>query len=171
MPRAKESSHLDLVQAALESEYHLVEGSLTIVREKRAGKDAAVAVGFEQRNGVQRRGLIGLCRHHSPWWQTSGAFMGSVRVTGPREVFVTFGGWGPGSHEERAVLGGWVADPAAAYARLVDLRAGDVLEDEVVNGVVIFMRKGDLALPYMRVELLDSERRVLRAAPATRRRH
>jgi hypothetical protein len=169
MPRAQEVSRDDLVHFVLASEYDPVEGSVEIVREKRSGKDAAVAVGFEQRNGVQRRGLIGLCRHHDGMWQPSGAFMGSVRVTGTRDVFMTYGGWGPGGHKERAVLGGWVADPAAASARLVDVRTGDVLEDEVVNGVVVFMCKGDLALRYMRAELLDSEGRVLRAAPVMRR--
>lgn len=139
------------------------------MREKRSGKDAAVAVGFEQRNGVQRRGLVGLCRHHDNAWQPSGAFMGSVRATGPQDVFMTFGGWGSGGGRERAVLGGWVADPSAVSARLVDLRTGEALEDEVVDGVVVFMRKGALALPYMRAELIDSDGRVLRAAPVMRR--
>ncbi|HSE09064.1 MAG TPA: hypothetical protein VLB29_10385 [Nocardioidaceae bacterium] len=171
MPRAKEVSHADLVHALVATEYDAVESSVEIVREKRSGKDAAVAVSFDQRNGAQRRGLIGLCRHHDGLWQPSGAFMGSVRGTGPEDVFMTSGGWGPGGRKERAVLGGWVADPAAVSARLVDMRNGDVLVDEVLNGVVVFMCKGDLALPNMRVELLDSAHRVLRAGPVMRRGH
>jgi hypothetical protein len=169
MPRAAEISHLELVQAVLESEYRPVDGSVTIVREKRAGKDPAIAVGFEQGNGAQRRGLIGLCRHPDGMWQPSGAFMGSLRVSGPHDVFMTYGGWGSGGSKERAVLGGWVADPAAETARLIDVRTGGALEDEVVNGVVIFMHRDGLALPFARVELLDSEHRVLRAGPVTRR--
>lgn len=79
-------------------------------------------------------------------------------------------GGGPGGDrsKERAVFGGWVADPSAVSARLVDLRRGDLLEDAVVNGVVIFMQKGDLPLRYARLELLDSAQRVVRAGPALR---
>ena len=156
----------DVVDHVLASEYHPIEGSIQVVRERRSGKDSAFAVGFEQRDGAQRRGLVGLCRHHDRMWQPSGAFMGSVRVTGPRDVFMTHGGWGSGGPKERAVFGGWVADPAAVTARLIDVRSGDVMEDDVVNGVVIFMHAGGMALRYARVELLDSERRVIRAGPA-----
>lgn len=89
----KTSAH-DVVHAVLAAEYHPFEGSVEIVREKHSGKDAAFAVSFEERNGRQRRGLIGLCRHGDGMWQPSGAFMGDAHVTASQEVFMTYGGWG-----------------------------------------------------------------------------
>ncbi len=167
--KQKTAAH-DVVHAVLAAEYHRFEGSVEIVHEKHSGKDAAFAVAFEERNGRQRRGLIGLCPHGDGMWQPSGSFMGAAHVTGSREVFMSCGGWGSGGDgsKERAVFGGWVADPSAVSARLVDSTRGDVLEETVVNGVVIFMQKGDLPLRYARVELLDSAQRVVRAGPALR---
>jgi hypothetical protein len=70
--------------------------------------------------------------------------MGSTRVTGPRDGLMSYG----------------------AYARLVDSMSGQVLEDEVVNGVAVFMEGRPLR--YTPLELLDSERRFLRAGPGQR---
>lgn len=109
-----EAHLLDLVRNVVVAEYRPVEDSVQVVRTKQTGKDAVVAVAFDDRDGVQRRGLVGLCRHHGKTWQRSGGFMGSTRVTGPRDVWMTWGGWGPaGKSRERAVAGGWVADPTA----------------------------------------------------------
>jgi hypothetical protein len=44
--------------------------------------------------------------------------------------------------------------------------SGQVLEDEVVNGVAVFMEGRPLR--YTPLELLDSERRFLRAGPGQR---
>jgi hypothetical protein len=157
----------DLVHNIVLSDYHPIAESIQIIREKREGKDAAIAVTFENRDGAQRRGLVGLCRHHSKSWQPSGGFMGSSRTTEPGDVWMTWGGWGPGTSQERAVAGGWVADPAAVTARLIDT-TGRVLTDEVEHEVFLFMWKGDLDLRNARLDLLDAEGRVLRSGPMRR---
>jgi hypothetical protein len=154
----------DLVRNMILVDHRPFEDSIRIVREKRAGKDAAFAVAFEDRDGVQRRGVLGMCRHHSDTWQPSGRFMGSAHVTGDRDVWMTWGGWGPGNSHERAVAGGWVADPIAVAARLVD-STGRTLSDELENGVFLFMWKGDLNLRGARLELLDDDNRVTRSGP------
>lgn len=159
----------DLVRHLILVEHRPFEDSIRIVREKRAGKDAAFAVAFEDRDGVQRRGVLGFCRHHSDSWQPSGSFMGSVHVTGDRDVWMTWGGWGPGDSREREVAGGWVADPTAVSARLVD-PTGRTLSDEVENGVLLFMWKGALDLHLARLELLDGDGRVTRSGPMRRMR-
>ena len=159
----------DLVRIAL-AEYHPFDDSIEIVKVKRAGKDAAVAVAFESIDGTPRRGIIGLCKHHEGTWQTSGSFMGSAGVTGDRDVWMTWGGWGSGDSRERDVVGGWIADPAAVSGRLVDLTGRVLLEDSVENGVAVFMWKGQLTLDLVRLELLDAEQRVLRAGPVRQKR-
>lgn len=159
----------DLVHAVVLAEYRPFEDSVEIVREKHAGKDAVFAVAFEDHKGVQRRGLIGLCRHHGKTWQRSGGFIGSSRVTGPADVWTTWGGWGPGDDSpERAVAGGWVADSTAVYGQLID-STGRVLDDDVENGVLVFMWKGNLNLRTARLDLLDASGRVVRSGPMTRR--
>jgi hypothetical protein len=55
----------DIIRNVILDDYRPVEDSIRIVREKRAGKDAAFAVAFEDTDGVQRRGLLGPCGHHS----------------------------------------------------------------------------------------------------------
>lgn len=130
---------------------------------------AAVAIAFEDHDGIQRRGVLGLCGHHGDTWRPSGAFMGSVRVAGDRDVWMTWGGWGPGDSRERAVTGGWVADPGAASTRLVD-PSRRILSEEVENGVVLFMWKGDFDLHLARLELLDTGGRVTRSGPVRRER-
>lgn len=156
------------VRAVVLSDYHPATDSIEILKEKRSGKDAAFAVAFENRDGVPRRGLIGMCRHHSELWQPSGAFMGSARVTGEDDVWMTWGGWG-GDSRERTVFGGWVADPHAVAARALDA-AGRVLHEDVENGVAIFMHKGPFRLRQALLELLDAEGQVLRTGPMTRKR-
>jgi hypothetical protein len=160
----------DLVRDVVLSEYRpRDEDSIQIVREKKAGKDAAFAVAFEDRNGVQRRGLVGLCRHHSDTWRPSGGYMGSTRVTGDEDVWMTWGGWGSGDSDspERSVAGGWVADPTAVCARLVD-QSGRVLDDDVEHGVFLFMWKGNFDLRSARLELLDADNRITRRGPLRR---
>jgi len=90
---------------------------------KGSPKDAAVAVAFADRDGVQRRGVLGLSRHRSKTWRPSGGYMGSSRVTGYGDVWMTWGGWGQGdsdSPERAAVASGRVADPDTVPAPLVD---------------------------------------------------
>jgi hypothetical protein len=95
--------------------------------------------------------------------------MGSARVTGDRDVWMTWGGWGPAQGRERAVFGGWVADAAAVSARVIDI-SGRTLQDEVESGVVLFLYKGDFGLSDARMELLDAHGVVLRSGPTSTRR-
>ena len=154
----------DLARDVILVGHRPLEDSIRIVREKRAGKDAALAVDSEDPYAVQRRGVLGFCRHHSDSWQPSGGFMGSARVTGDRYVWMTWGGWGPGDSHERAVAGGWLADPTAESARLIDA-TGRTLSDVVENGVFLFMWKGDFALGGARLELLYAYHLVTRSGP------
>jgi len=159
----------DVVRAVVIADHSQFEDSIEIVREKHAGKDAAFAVAFEDRNGVQRRGVFGLHKHPGGVWRRSGGgFMGSARITGDRDVWMTWGGWG-GDSRERAVYGGWVADLTAVSARATDHMTGRTLHDVVENGVVLFMYKGEFGLDYARLELLDAEAQVLRTGPLHRR--
>ncbi|TDO45093.1 hypothetical protein EV643_114238 [Kribbella sp. VKM Ac-2527] len=160
----------DVVRAVLLADYRPIEDSIDIVREKYSGKDAAFAVSFVDRDGTQRCALVGLCRHEGGW-QPSGGFMGSARPIDPQDVWMTYGGWGPGGPKERAVVGGWVADPSAVAARLTDTTGDRVLKDNVVDGVAIFMWKGELDLRHARMELLDTDHQVLRAGPMRRMEH
>jgi hypothetical protein len=156
----------DLVRAVVLADYRPFEASIEIVKEKRAGKDAAFAVSLEDRDGAQRRGVIGLRRHHGGTWQQSGDFMGSAHVNGDRDLWMTRGGWASDDSRERAMFGGWVADPAAVSARLIDAEGRCVDDDPVTDGVVLFMWKGAVDLRNARLELLDAQQRVVRAGPA-----
>ena len=164
-----ETSLEEVVRAVLASEYDAVEASIEIVRETRTDKDAAVAVAFDRRDGSPRRGFISMSRDHAGAWRPSGGWSGGPSEAASDEVFVTDGGWGGSGNKKHAVFGGWVADPSAVSARLVDPTTGQVLEDRVENEVVIFMAEGELPLRYAHVELLDADQQILRAAPAQRR--
>lgn len=166
----KPESYLrDVVRAVLASDHDAVEASADIVRETRSGNDAAVAVAFQTRDERLRRGFIGMVRNGTGAWRPAGGWSGGLDEASSDEVFVTYGGWGTGGSKGHSVFGGWVSDPTAVFARLVDPTTGDVLEDQVVNEVVIFMAESGLPPRYARVELLDADHMVLRSAPAQRR--
>ena len=158
----------DVVRAVVETDYSPLGDSIEIVGEKYAGDEAAIAVAFDDRNGWQRRGILGFRRAADETWRPSGAFMGSARPTGDLDVWMTWGGWG-GDSREYTVLGGWVADPAAVAARATDAMTGRTLEEGVENGVAIFMYAGDFGTRYARLELLDAVGQVLRSGPLNRR--
>lgn len=158
----------DIVRAIVIGDHSPFEASVEIVREKHAGKDAAFAVTFEDRKGRQRQGVLGLRKQPGGTWRPSGSFMGTAHLPGERDVWITRGGWG-GDHRERAVYGGWVADPTAVAARATDEMTGRTLDDVVENGVVLFMYKGDFGLHYARLELVDAQAQVLRTGPLHRR--
>lgn len=158
----------DVVRAVVETDYGPVENSIKIVREKYAGNEAAIAVAFDDRTGWQRRGILGFRKGANDAWRPSGAFMGSARPTGDRDVWMTWGGWG-GDSREYTVLGGWVADPAAVVALATDAMTGRKMEEGVERGVAIFMYAGDFGTRYARLELLGADGRVLRSGPLNRR--
>ncbi len=158
--KVKAAPH-DLIRAIV-AEHHRPVAGIHIVKERHVGKDTAYAVAFEDRDGAQRRGIVGLRRHDGGAWSPSGAFMGSVRVTGDRDVWMTWGSWGAGDGSKRAGFGGWVADAAAVSARITDA-TGRTIVDEVENGVVLFFYKGSFGLRDARVDLLDAEGVVIRS--------
>lgn len=159
----------EVARAVVVADYGPATDAIEVVMEKHSGEDAVVAVSFEDRDGRPRRGLVGMCRHHSNGWEPSGAFMGSARVVGEHDVWMTWGGWGPGDAPEHAVFGGWVADPAAVSARATDSR-GRTLHAGVESGVALFMHTGPFLLQQARLELLDAGGAVLRAGPMRRER-
>jgi len=157
----------DVVRVVVETDYSPVEDSIKFVRERYADTEAVFAVAFDVEDGVQRRGILGFRRDSNETWRPTGAFMGSARPTGDRDVWMTWGGWG-GDSREYTVLGGWVADLAAVAARATDA-TGRTLEDVVENGVALFMYAGDFGTRDARLELLDADGRVLRSGPLNRR--
>lgn len=160
-----ETDPRELIGSIVLADYHPAQGSFQIVREKRAGKDAVFAVAFEGVDGSQRRGLLGLrWRHNS--WQQCGSFMSSIRETENQEPWMTWGGWSGDSHEW-ALAGGWVADPSATYARLIDI-TGRALTDDVEQEVFLIMWKDDFDIRRARLELLDADGHVIRSGPMRR---
>jgi hypothetical protein len=157
-----------VIDMIVSAEFAPLEESVEIVSDRRLGDDAAFAVAFDDRSGVQRRGLIGLCGHEGRWRQR-GASLGSVHVTRDTDVWMTSGGWGVPGRSEAAVFGGWVTDPDAEVARAVDMD-GRVLEDDVHNGVAIVMYTEEFNLRYARLELLSAGGEVLRSGPLMGRR-
>ncbi|MDP9444904.1 MAG: hypothetical protein M3P83_11390 [Actinomycetota bacterium] len=156
------------------AEYDAFEDSIQIVKEKRAGTDVVLAVTFEGRDGNRRHGIVGFREDDWGAWRPSGSFIGRKRTTGDEDLWMTWGGWGPGTGtagelEEKAVVGGWVAESDASSARLVDPTGRVVLEDSVVDGVVVFMWEGEPTLDCLRLELLDADRRILKAGPVRER--
>src|SRR5829696_7753481 len=120
------------------------------------------AAAFEDRGGVERRGFVGLCRHGACVWRPSASFMSTAGVTGPSEVWMMSGGWQAGDRREHAVFGGWVADRTAVSAKATDA-AGRTLEDDVVNGVEMFIHRDDFDPSSASVELLDARGAVVRS--------
>jgi hypothetical protein len=157
----------DIVRAIVTADYSPGATCIEIVKEKQAGDEAAIAVAFEDGKGVQRRGVVGLRKQPDGMWRPNGGFMGSARLTGERDVWMTWGGWG-GDSRDRTVLGGWVADPTAVSARATDDMTGRTLDDPVENGVVLFMYEGEFGA-YSRLELLDAEGQLVRTGPLNRR--
>lgn len=163
-----QSNARDVIRAVLETNYRAVEDTIMIVSEKFAGDEAAIAVAFDDLDGVQRRGVLALRKDSGETWLASGGFMGSARPTAGRDVWMTWGGWG-GDSRKMTVLGGWVADPAAVTARATDPMTGRTLEVMVESGVALFMYAGDFRTLNAWLELLDADGQVLRSGPLNRR--
>jgi hypothetical protein len=154
----------ELVQATVAEDHQPIGGAVRIVKERRAGNDAAFAVAFEDRRGRQRRGMVGLRQHADGSWRAAGSFIDIARTPDPHAVWSTWGGWTAGGWRDHAACGGWVADPNAASARLVDA-AGRTVEDTVQNDVALFLYTGPFDLSAGRVDLVDADGEVIRSAP------
>jgi hypothetical protein len=161
---AAETPLRKLLQTTVAEDHRPIGGAVHIVKERHAGNEAVFAVSFEDRGGTQRRGIIGFRQHADGSWHAAGSFTDTARSAGPGQVWTTWGGWSAGQRPENAVRGGWVADPGAVSARLVDA-AGRILEDEVENGVALFLFPSSFDLLAARVELLSADNEVIRSAP------
>ena len=157
----------DVVRAIVVADYRPAGNSVEIVREKRTEDHCVVAVAFKDDDGVQRRGLYGLQRHHDGVWRPNGQYMGSARATGARDVWMTWGGWGGGARE-MSVVGGWVADLSVSVARATDDATGRILDDHLENGVALFVFDGYFG-SYSRMELLDQHGEPTRTGLLSRR--
>ncbi|QZY30831.1 DinB family protein [Nocardioides coralli] len=166
-PTVDSSSPEEVARARVLADYALEEESLRLVRERDVGDAAAVAVTFDGPDGRPRQGFVGLDRRSDGLWRTSAGFMSGPVEAEPDDVFAANGGWGNG---RRSVHGGWVADPDAVTARLLDTSSGDVVdEDQVIDGVAILIAEGGHARRDLQAELYDAEGRRLRSGPVTGR--
>ena len=133
-----ETAMLQLVQDS-----SAIRDSITVVREKREGDEAAVAATFRNSSGRLVCGMIGL-RRSADWggWRAAGGGWSS----GPRDVpsaaiWSSLGGWGS-STPPKGVIGGWVNEPAASRIKVTD-PSGRTEEDVIEAGVAILIWKGD----------------------------
>jgi hypothetical protein len=154
----------EVVSSHLEEDGEAVAGTVSVVHEERAGRDAVFAVRFVDVRGNRRVGLVGL-RRHGGAWHPSGGYSSNERPTERARPWIAYGGWGTGSRREHAALGGWVSDPRAVRARIIDRVSQRVLTTRVEGGVAIFLWRGDLDMSAADVALLDAEGRVLVTGP------
>lgn len=150
----------DYAMSTLIAEYQAVEHSIEVLRLKRDGDDAVVDARFENRSGRRVRAMVGLLEVDGAWRDTGG-FAGSDSPIGEADASWSTGGW---SSSGRSVRGFWVAHPSAVSLRLTD-PAGRVHEDNIEGGVALLMWDGDFDATRARVELLDTEGRVVKAGP------
>jgi hypothetical protein len=140
--------------------------TVEVVREKQADDYLVVAPTFRGSAGRPRRGMVGIRRSEQDGWhEAGGGWASGMRKpgdVGPEDVWVNPGGWGPASPSgQAAVLGGWVADPAARKIRATDGN-GRVEVDMIENGVGIFIWLGQFDMRSATVEFLDSTGQVIR---------
>ena len=161
---AEETPLYELLRTTVTEDHRIGGGAIRIVKERHAGDEAVFAVSFEDRGGTQRRGLVGFRRHADGSWHAAGSFTDTARPARQGEVWTTWGGWSAGRRPEAAACGGWVAEPGAVSARLVDA-AGRTIEDEVQDGVALFICPGPFDVLGARADLLDADHEVIRSAP------
>lgn len=89
-----------------------------------------------------------------------------MRRVPPAQGWISGGSWGSGGTGVSTGL--WITHPDARVARIFDPH-GNLMEDEVRNGVALFMWEGeDFNLHASTVELLDSAGHVLTLGPLHR---
>ena len=151
--------------------------SVRVLSERRAGDQCAVALTVEDRSG-ERYQVIRVLAREDGAWRLGGGFEGPDRtLPGKPDPYVSLGAY-PGS---RFFAGGTVqsAEFDVARVRLV-WDDGQVLEDQVENGVVLFLGSRE-SLDPATAEFLDHDRRLIgthviadrrarpaRGAPSTR---
>ena len=134
-------------------------------RAKSSDRRGVVAVEFENYAGDRYLALWGVDRRNGAWQSTGGASRRAPGVS-PARGWISGGGWGSGGTGVSTGL--WISHPEAWVARIVDPH-GKVMEDEVRNGVALFMWEGeDFNLRASTAELLDSAGHVLTLGPLHR---
>ena len=157
--KGRETAMLELVQDS-----GAIRDSITVVREKRQGDEAVMAVTFRNSSGRLVRGMTGLHRFDEWGWRAAGGGWSS----GPRDVpthaiWSSSGGWGS-STPPRGVIGGWVNEPAATRIKITD-PSGRTEEDAIEAGVAILIWEGNFDVSRATAELLDEDGRVIRSGP------
>ncbi len=155
----------DFARSKIIARHPWVERSLEVVREKRVGDDAVVALRFEDRSGRQRQALMGL-RQMEGGWRQLGSCESSPYAVNERDVWQTWGGWSS-DNGRKEVAGGWVTAPSAVLIRVTD-PAGRVHEDAIEGGVAVLMWAGAFNVYEATVELLDADGQVIKAGTMRR---
>lgn len=149
----------------------LVPESFEVVREKLIGHDVVIAMTFRRRSKDDvRRTCHGLAWSERDGWRTAGGgWASSVVERPPRGIWLTWGGWGPGSGDGLHVKSGWLADPRAVTLIATDA-LGRTIHDQIENGVAILTWQGDFAVENATAELHDADGAVLTREPLEPRR-
>jgi hypothetical protein len=148
-----------------------VADSFEVVREKHIGDDAVIAMTFRRRSTDDlRRSCHGVAWSERDGWHTAGgAWTSSVVDRPPRGIWLSWGGWGPGSGDGLHVKSGWLADPRAVALVVTDT-SGRKIHDRIENGVAILTWRGDFSAEHSTAELFGAHGEVLTREPLEPRR-
>lgn len=132
-------------------------GSVRVLSERRGGDRCAVALSVEDRSGERYRVVRVLVREDGAW-RSEGGFEGPDRtLPGKPDPYVSLGAY-PGS---KFFAGGSVQSAAFDVARVrLAWADGQVLEDQVENGVVFFFGSRE-SLDPATAEFLDRDGRLI----------
>jgi len=132
--------------------------TIRILKERRRGRRALVAVEFEDTAGNQWRYVCGAISGNGPGWEAQGAAGGSGSERDRAEPWANFGGWG---WPRFMCIGGTVHGPVH-HVRLVDARGVVVDEDTVDDRVALMMTDEPVQQPSA-IELYGTDGRLLRS--------
>ena len=134
--------------------------TIRFLKERRRGRQALVAVEFEDTAGNQWRYVCGAISGNGAGWEAQGAAGGSGREPDRAEPWANFGGWGL----PRFLCLGGTVHGQVDRVRLVDARGMVVDEDTVDDHVALLMTDEPVRQPSA-VELYDAGGRLLRSQP------
>lgn len=134
--------------------------TIRFLKERRRGRQALVAVEFEDTAGNKWRYVCGAISRNGPGWEAQGAAGGSGREPDRAEPWANFGGWG---WPRFMCIGGTVHGPVCRV-RLVDARGVVLAEDTVDDRVALLMTEEPVQQPSA-IELCDTDGKLLRSQP------
>lgn len=166
MEEGRRSPRRESIRLVGERYMGLSESKSLLSRAKNPDRRGVVAVEFENYAGDRYRALWGVDRGRDGTWHVTGGASGRVRGVPPAKGWISGGSWGSGGTGVSTGL--WITHPEARVARIVDPH-GNVIDDEVRNGVALFMWEGeDFNLRASTVELLDGNGQILTSEPLYR---